>query len=255
MTNWRNFAVSVYYCPLCNRKRVFVRLDANEISVRCISCRATSITLSIVAVLRSISPNLKLKNVYELSSRGPLVHYLNRNSKSLTCSEYFKDTTPGDYKNEVQCQDVQSLTFPNESFDICTSTEVFEHVPNDARAFSEVHRVLKPSGIFVFTVPIDIGNKTIERATLTSGGEVRHLLPPEYHSDPIRNDHPILAFRNYGYDILERLMDAGFKRAEVRSPGFDMPWGYSRPVLIAYREKASDNWLKSDPLQLRCASK
>ena len=57
------------------------------------------------------------------------------------------------------------------------------------------------------------------------------------------------------FSFLEKLMDAGFKRAEVRSPGFDMPWGYSRPVLIAYREKASDNWLKSDPLQLRCASK
>lgn len=254
LINWRKLAVSVYFCPLCGGKRVFVRLDANEISVRCLSCRATSVTLSLVAVLWRISPNLNSKNVYELSSRGPLVKYLKRTSKILSCSEYFNSTTPGNHNNGVQCQDVQRLTYQNESFDICTSTEVFEHVPNDAKGFSEIHRVLKPNGILVFTVPLDIRNKTVERAILMPGGEIKHLLPPEYHSDPIRGLEPILAYRNYGYDILDRLVNEGFKRAELRSPGYDMAWGYARPVIVAYREKASNNWLNSDPLLLRFAS-
>jgi len=252
MVNWSNFAVSLYYCPLCGGKRPFVRLDANAISVRCLFCRATPITLSLVAVLRHIAPDLHSKEVYELSSRGPLVEYLKRKSKSLVCSEYFDGVIPGNYENNVQCQDVQRLTYANERFDICTSTEVFEHVPDDAKGFSEIHRVLKPGGIFAFTVPLDIGKTTVERAMPGWEGEVRHLLPPEYHSDPFRKSEPILAFRNYGYDILEKLVNSGFKRAELRSPGWNMPWGYWRPVTVAYRENSFGGGVDSDPLLIRC---
>lgn len=216
-----------------------MKLAANEVSVRCLSCRATPITLSLVAVLRHICLSLDAKDVYELSARGPLFQYLKRTTKKLTCSEFFSDVSPGDRKNGVQCQDVQRLTYQDETFDICTATEVFEHVPNDADGFSEVCRVLKPNGVFLFTVPLAIHDKTLERAELLPGGEVKHLLQPEYHSDPVRRHEPILAFRSYGYDILDRLVNAGFKRAEVRYPG-KMAWDYARPVVVAFRDGASD---------------
>lgn len=230
-----NMAVSFSFCPLCMGKRLFVRLDTNEISVRCLSCRATPVTLSLVDVLRHIRPILSAQNVYELSSRGPLVNLLKRECSSLTYSEYFDDIPPGEYNNGIQCQDVQALTYPDESFDICTSTEVFEHVPDDRKGFSEVCRVLKAGGVFIFTVPIDISGKTIERAVLSSDGKVRHILPPEYHGDHIRGDNGVLVFRNYGYDILTRLTDSGFKRAEFSRPLCRIPWGYARTVVVAYR--------------------
>ncbi|MDY6973369.1 MAG: class I SAM-dependent methyltransferase [Thermodesulfobacteriota bacterium] len=254
MTNWKKFAISVFFCPLCGGKRAFVRLDTNEISIRCLFCRATTITLSLVAVLRHVSPDLGSKSVFELSSRGPLFRYLKQKTKSLTYSEYFSDISPGEYKEGVQCQDVQRLTYQSESFDICTSTEVFEHVPMDKIGFSEIYRVLNPNGILVFTVPLDIHNITVERAELVVGGGVKHFLPSEYHRDPLRKDEPILTFRNYGYDILDKLLNAGFKRAEIRRPGLNMPWGYTRPVIVAYRKKASNERLNSDPLLLRSAS-
>lgn len=250
MVSWKNLAFSVNYCPLCRAKRIFVRLNTNEISVRCLLCRASTITLSLVAVLQRVTQDLPSKEVYELSSRGPLVKHLMRTSKKLTYSEYFEAITLGEYYKGVQCQDVQSLTYPSESFDVCTSTEVFEHVPDDTKGFSEIYRVLKPNGVFVFTVPLHDGYETIERVTFTSGGEIQHLLQPEYHSDPIRGHKKILAFRNYGYDILDRLIEQGFTRAEIRSPGNDLPWELSRPVVVAYREMASNNWLNSDPLLL-----
>lgn len=253
MVNWRKLAISVHYCPVCGAKTIFVRLNTNEISVRCLSCRSTPITLSLVSVLQRVAPDLRSKDVYELSSRGPLVKYLAQTSKTLSCSGYFKNTTPGDYNDAVQCQDVQRLTYASESFDVCTSTEVFEHVPDDARGFSEIQRVLRPNGVFVFTVPLSNVYKTTERAMLTSGREIQHLLPPEYHNDPVRGHEPILAFRNYGYDILDNLLKQGFRRAEIRSPGNDFPWGYTRPVVVAYREMVSNNWLNSDPLLLRFA--
>ncbi|MBK1707357.1 class I SAM-dependent methyltransferase [Halochromatium glycolicum] len=201
-----------------------------------------------------ICPTLKSQSVYELSCRGSLFRFLQHHSNSVTCSEYFDDVVPGEYKNAAQCQDVQKLTYLDESFDICTSTEVFEHVPNDSLGFAEICRVLKSTGVFVFTVPIDLNNITIERATPLPQGGVHHLLPAEYHGDPLCKDNKILAYRNYGADILDRLLDSGFKRAEIRSPRNSIPWGYSRPIIVGYREDASNNWLNSDPLLLRFAS-
>lgn len=45
------------------------------------------------------------------------------------------------------------MPFENESFDIVISTEVLEHVPDPDAYLTEVKRVLKPGGIFFFTVP------------------------------------------------------------------------------------------------------
>lgn len=252
-TRWREVGFTRSFCPLCNKSRVFVRLSDNEIAVRCLACKGTSVTLSLIQVLLSIYPTLTSKTVYELSCRGPLFRFLQQHSRSAVCSEYFEHVDPGEFNNGVQCQDVQKLTYPGESFDVCTSTEVFEHVPNDLRGFSEICRVLKPSGAFVFTVPIDLNNKTVERARPLPEGGVRHLLPPEYHGDPLSRDDRILAYRNYGTDILDRLLRSGFESAEIRSPGISLPWGYSRPVIVAFREASSNNGIDSDALLLRRA--
>jgi SAM-dependent methyltransferase len=171
----------------------------------------------------------------------------------LVSSEYFNDVGLGDYKKGVQCQDVRKLTYPNESFDVCTSTEVFEHVSDDLAGFSEIFRVLKSDGIFVFTVPLNLHNKTVERVLIDSAGEARNILPPEYHGDPIGDGNKILVFRNYGYDILERLTASGFNRAEIRMPAKTFPWGYARPVIVAYRGVVAGKALASDPLLLRYA--
>jgi ubiquinone/menaquinone biosynthesis C-methylase UbiE len=45
------------------------------------------------------------------------------------------------------------MPFDNESFDVVISTEVLEHVPNPDAYLMEVKRVLKPGGMFFFTVP------------------------------------------------------------------------------------------------------
>ncbi len=100
------------------------------------------------------------------------------------------------------------------SFDVCTSTEVFEHVPDDARGFAEIRRVLRPGGFFVFTVPLSPGAATVERAALRDGS-VHHVLPPVYHGDRVRGRGKVLVFRDYGMDIAERLRRQGFAQAWV----------------------------------------
>lgn len=218
-------------CLFCG-PTLLVKLADDAISVRCIRCNASVIHMSIVQVLKKLYPDFSDLTVYEMSSRGPLFHFLQSNAGQLMYSEFFDEVQPGGYKGGVQCQDVQALTYDSASFDLCTSTEVFEHVPDDFKGFREVCRVLRPGGRFVFTVPLTRTEKTVERAVMVDG-EIRHLLVPEYHGDTIRGQGRVLCFRNYGRDILRRLRDAGFCEARLISADSTSWWGLGVEVIVA----------------------
>lgn len=206
-------AIKPFGCPICGPS-LLVRLAPDAIGVRCVRCAASAVTLSLVSVLRTIRPGFAAQALYELSARGPLVEFLRREVRHLTCSEFFDDVPPGTRRDGVLCQDVQRLTFADASFDVCTSTEVFEHVADDARGFREIRRVLRSDGLFAFTVPLAGAETTVERARLREG-RIEHLLPPEYHGDRIRGKDRVLAFRNYGLDVTDRLRASGFRQAGI----------------------------------------
>jgi SAM-dependent methyltransferase len=52
--------------------------------------------------------------------------------------------------------DVRRLPWANGEFDLLTAFEVLEHVDDDVRAAAECHRVLRPGGTALFTVPADM---------------------------------------------------------------------------------------------------
>lgn len=199
-------------CNLCGF--LVLRIWPGMFGTRCLACFSTFIHRAVGVVIDELRLPADSR-VYELSTRGALVAFLKRRFSSVTCSEYFDDVKPGEFKGAIQCQDVQGLTYHDGAFDLVTSTEVFEHVPDDRRGFGEIYRVLKPGGYFVLTVPLADQDATVERACLR-GGEIVHLLPPEYHGDRIRGLRHVLAFRTYGRDIASRLQSAGFK-ADIRT--------------------------------------
>lgn len=209
----RALAARAFRCPICGPS-LLVRLSRQPIGVRCVRCAGSAITLALVAVLKSARPGFRDEAVYELSARGPLYDFLRRAAPRLTASEYFEDTPPGARRGGVLCQDIRRLTFPDGSFDVCTSTEVFEHVADDRAGFREVRRVLRKGGCMVFTVPLSAAPVTVERA-VEKGGRIEHLLPPEYHGDRIRGQGRVLVFRDYGADITGRLRAAGFAEAAI----------------------------------------
>jgi SAM-dependent methyltransferase len=231
-----NFGLRFSACPACG-PTLLVRYQAGEMGVRCLRCRATPVTLSAIEVLRGVRPVLSGLRVFELSSRGPLVRFLRGQGAQLTLSEYFDDVAPGSMRDGVQCQDVMALTYADRSFDLCTSTEVFEHVPDDARGFAEIHRVLAPGGHFVFTVPMSGLPETVTRAIPGPQGPV-HLLEPEYHGDRLRGPHGVLCYRTYGADIVERLRAAGFASAAIAVPRNGW-FGFARNVVVAQRAPES----------------
>ena len=206
-------AARPFSCPICGPS-LLVRLSRQAIGVRCVRCAGSAITLALVAVLKSVRPGFRGEAVYELSARGPLYRYLRREVPRLTASEYFDGTPPGASRDGVLCQDIRRLTFADASFDVCTSTEVFEHVADDLAGFREIRRVLRPGGIMVFTVPLSSSAVTVERA-VERDGVIEHLLPAEYHGDRIRGQGRVLVFRDYGTDITARLRAQGFAEAAI----------------------------------------
>lgn len=188
--------------------------------------------MSIALVLQRVLPCLLNKDVYEMSSRGAFFRYLKRSCNGLTFSEYYEDIPVGTCRGQIQCQDVQRLTFADNSFDLCTSTEVFEHVPDDLSGFRELARVLRTGGIALFTVPVTEPETTVERAHLVDG-RIEHLCAPAYHGDRIRGQGGVLCFRDYGPDILERLRSSGFSETALITPDEGMWWGQAVPVVFA----------------------
>jgi SAM-dependent methyltransferase len=218
-------------CNLC--RFPILRINKSTFGARCVRCWSTHVHRGAGRVVASLP--LERPVTYELSSRGALHHYLKRRAGRFYCSEFFDDVAPGLMKRGVVCQDVQSLLLGDGLFDLVTSTEVFEHVPDDRKGFREVHRVLKRGGYLVFTVPVWSRDETVERCALRPDGTIEHFLPPEYHGDRIRGSARVLAFRDYGHDIVERLRECGFVGVELRHVRTRLHAVDEQPVLVGQK--------------------
>lgn len=228
--HWRDVRMGRWHCACCGWT-VQLRLAAADHGVRCSRCGASAITQSLVDVLQRTVGDPAAMTCLELSGRGALVAWLGRHAGSLMRTEYMPGKSPGCTVDGVRNEDVQALTFAQARFDLCTSTEVFEHVQDDMAGFREVLRVLKPGGAFVFTVPLTGAEYTVERARMVAGS-VQHMLEPEYHNDPYSGSNRVLCFRNYGTDITARLRAAGFREARIEWPRNAM-LGAARGVIVA----------------------
>lgn len=151
--------------------------------------------------------------IYNTEAHGAL-HNLLATSPGYTASEYFGpalrsgDTGPGGVLHE----DLQELSFPDAGFDVVLSTDVFEHVADPYRAHREVHRVLRPGGHHLFTVPFHEHALLDEvRARVDSDGRVEHLAEPIYHIDPVRMDDGALVYTIFGIEMLVALARIGFE--------------------------------------------
>ena len=119
-------------------------------------------------------------------------------------SHYYPDVATGEIVNGVRSEDLENLSFDDESFDLHLTQDVFEHLFNPAAAFREIARTLRPTGAHVFTTPLVRKNEpTHFCAHLAPNRTVVHLTePPEYHRNPISPEGSLVTV-NWGYDITE----------------------------------------------------
>ncbi len=140
-------------------------------------------------------------------------------------SEYLGETVPWGEVNEhgIRNESFTRLTWGDRTFDAVLSFDVLEHIPNYQAALREAHRCLKPGGHFFLSVPFvaeAVPHRV--RARYRADGTLEHLLPPEYHGDPI-NPEGCLCFYHFGWELLADLRQAGFRQAQalaVRSPAY-----------------------------------
>ena len=155
------------------------------------------------------------QSIYIAEQNTPLFRHLSANYPNVTGSEYLGDTPPFGEKNAAgfRNESLTKLTFPDETFDCVITQDVLEHIPRFDRALIEVARVLRPGGSFLFTVPFRPEHEeNLVRAVVEESGEIRHLLPPEYHGDPMQTAG-CLAFYQFGWEILDHLRRVGFAEA------------------------------------------
>lgn len=86
-------------------------------------------------------------------------------------------------------EDIQALSFGDESFDWIICNHVLEHVPNDSQAIKESYRVLKMGGKAIFTIP---GNYNVEETI--------------FFAQPDGNGH----HRLYGKAVISEFSRSGF---------------------------------------------
>lgn len=128
--------------------------------------------------------------------------------------------------------DFQQLAYGDSQLDFIIASDVFEHVREDERAFREMYRTLKPSGIFVLTVPyVHEWEQTLIRVKVEGDKDI-HLLPPEYHG----GGGQTLSYRTYGRDLMDRLRVIGFSVAYVN---LDVPECGITPQAVFLCGKAS----------------
>ena len=60
---------------------------------------------------------------------------------------------PDNLVAEKKVGDACNIPYPDNSFDVAVAFDVLEHIKDDQKMVDEIHRVLKPGGHFVFTVP------------------------------------------------------------------------------------------------------
>lgn len=190
--NWRERLVCEK-CRLNNRMRASIHLFQQECAPR------------------------KNADIYITEQTTPLYTWLKQHYTSVIGSEYLDSTCSFGESNSqnIRNESLTALSFTDNSFDYILSFDVFEHIPNYQTAIQECARILRPGGEILFSVPFrsDL-EKNIVRAHVCQDGSIEHLMPPEYHGDPLSTDG-CLCFYHFGWQILDEFRKAGFNSAKA----------------------------------------
>lgn len=192
-------------CPICEQNVVFRSNNAwLRDNLLCSNCASIPRERALMTVIELYYPDFRSLVMHESSPgyRGVSVKLKNE-CKGYTASHFYRDLELGEYhpKHGHHCEDLENLTFDDESFDLFITQDVMEHVLDPEKAFKEIARVLKPGGAHIFTVPII--NKEHESecwASRSSNGEIKYHHDSEYHGNPI-DDQGALVTMHWGYDI------------------------------------------------------
>lgn len=222
------------YCGVCQRETDFTFSPTADgpINLReelaCRHCGLNARVRAIVHLLSEATPPGTPASIYLTEQTTGLYQFVKARWPKVVGSEFFEESFRQRLSRHLRQligqgdalrrEDVTALTFGDQCLDVIISCDVLEHVPDYRKALSEFGRVLRPGGRLLLTVPfMEQSYDTTVRARLKANGEIEHIEEPEYHGDPMDPDG-VLAFYNFGWDLLDRVREAGFSEASWRVP-------------------------------------
>lgn len=134
---------------------------------------------------------------------------------------------------KLRHEDVNRLSFDDETYDIIVSNDVFEHLPEPGGAFRECVRVLRRGGMMLATFPFSSREATSVIRARMCDGHVEHLLPETYHGNPV-STRGTLVFTDFGWDVFGMFEEAGFSDA-VLEVYRSVDYGHLGAGLIVFR--------------------
>jgi SAM-dependent methyltransferase len=190
------------YCPICEHSAYFIQFsDWLRDNYKCNSCDSIPRHRALITALNRFVPGWKNFTIHESSPCGPSSDYIKRNCPQYTQSFFFTNVTLGTVYNGSRCENLEHMTFPDNSFDLFITQDVMEHVNNPANAFREISRVLKPNGIYIFTVPIYKNlDRSSPRINESEDGQIHMIKEPVYHGNPIDSKGSLVTY-DYGLDF------------------------------------------------------
>lgn len=198
------------YCDICESDVEFIaRQRWFRDFLICPGCQSVPRERALMVVLKRYYPSYRSLTIHESSPCGRGVSArLARECRKYSISHYFPDTPPGkkNSKHKIRCESLEALTFPDASLDLLVTQDVMEHVLDPEAAFREIARVLRPGGAHIFTAPLVRKTEPSRpRAIRAEDGQLRHLLEPQYHGNPI-DEAGSLVTMDWGYDIVSKIM-------------------------------------------------
>jgi predicted SAM-dependent methyltransferase len=157
--NWSGPA----FITTCNSKRM-------NYNSSCPNCDSRSRHRGLSILLPKTIENKNLKLIF-FAPEKILLKILNDSLENIHIQTTDFYSTDVDFPKE----DIQNLTFTDQSFDYILCNHVIEHVPNDDLAFKELSRILQKNGKAIITIPGDYHlNSTIEFKQTDANGHFRH---------------------------------------------------------------------------------
>lgn len=135
-------------CNICgfrfSKFKLFNKLHPRE--ALCPVCGSLERHRHLAIHLFSLFPFLEGKNVLHFAPESIIKKILLKSK----CNYYDADLNPNNAKYKV---DITKIEFDEDFFDYIICIHVLEHIIDDVKAMSEIHRVLKPGGTAYLSVP------------------------------------------------------------------------------------------------------
>lgn len=206
----------VFFCDVC--EKVSRSISSKDWNLRnqiiCQSCHHGGRIRHSYKVIQSVIEDFALPRRLIFEQITDFKKLIDLKFEGFRGVEYLGgDKTPGELyplkEGLVEHQDMCSLSYDDQSYDLICSFDVLEHVYDINKALSEMYRVLSHGGSAVLTVPFyDNFNKTLKRADIVND-ELIHFQPEHYHLNPVESSGA-LVFNDFGLDLFDMFYNAGF---------------------------------------------